>query len=250
MRNIEKAKKVLPEQVEIVVGDLTNVESLTSALKDTEYLFLNLSTMSGPGEEFYTEFHGVKNVLEAAKNHDIKQILQISGLLAHKPEFQKNGEELFPNTIRNKGMDLIRASGIPYTFLHCTWFLNSLFMMLKGDTFATLGTFNAPLYWTNTTDFADQLTSAIANEKAFSKDYAIQGKEQFNFDDAAKRFVNILNPNINIIRIPLQPEMGFLYGFIRVFEAYEETFVGQSAWDDLGEPKETLESFISSLIQK
>ena len=98
VRNPATAKEKLPENVEIVQGDLSDVNSLKKALTGTEYLYLNLSAPD-PSAEFITEIHGVQNILEATGTQ-LKQIIKISGLGALHPEFHPSGKMVIDNELR------------------------------------------------------------------------------------------------------------------------------------------------------
>jgi len=79
-RNTEKAKKIFNgiANIEIVQADLKDVESLKTALKATEYLYLSLSTTTiDRNIPFAEEREGVANILEAIDKQVIKQILVI-----------------------------------------------------------------------------------------------------------------------------------------------------------------------------
>ena len=247
VRNIEKAQNSLPEKVEIVKGDLKDVDSLKSALQGTKYLYLNLSTEEGPGADFYPEHEGVANIIEAAKGSNIAQIIQISGLGALHPEFNLKGKVFHPNTVRHLGYELIKKTGIPHTVLYCTWFLNSLPWFEKDDKYQLVGSHEYPLYWINTTDFADQLTNTIGNKNTYNQHYAIQGKEGLNFRQAAKEYIRIINPQLQIQEMPITPELGGLAELMNYFEDFDEKLVAEKAWNDLGEPKLSVAEFLETL---
>ena len=46
VRNPEKSKEVLPEDVEILYGDVTDVNSLKDAFKGSRHIYINLNTTS------------------------------------------------------------------------------------------------------------------------------------------------------------------------------------------------------------
>ena len=123
VRNVEKAEKSFGERsnFELVYGDLTDTDSLSKALKDTEYLYLNLSTMTTDLKvPFANEREGVANILKAVDRERIKQILAISGLGAFKKDIVPEKYIFVPNLIRMQGHEMLRQSGIPYTILHRT----------------------------------------------------------------------------------------------------------------------------------
>jgi nucleoside-diphosphate-sugar epimerase len=71
VRNKEKAKKLLPTEVEIIKADLEDVQSLISGLKNIDHVYLNLST-EHPDSKFQPEFDGVRNIIMACEQNSIK----------------------------------------------------------------------------------------------------------------------------------------------------------------------------------
>jgi len=247
VRNIESAKEKLPKEVEIIQGDLDNVESLKTALADTEYLYLNLSAQD-PYADFIPEIHGVENILEAA-GKNLKQIIQISGLGALHPEFHPSNKRIIDNKLRVEGHKIIREAGIPHTVFHCTWFINALPWFIQGENLAVFGTYKTPMYWTNTNDLADYITLSIGNENTFNKDFAMQGEEAMFYFDAAKKYVELKNLNVNVINPPVpEKELGPFGDMLRYFENFEEEFCAAETFEILGKPKLSIEEAINTIL--
>jgi hypothetical protein len=210
-RNLDKAKKLFGfyESVEIVKADIRDVQSLQSALKNTEYLYLNLSThTTDVNIPFAEEREGVENILKAIDKNTIKQIIQISGLGALDNNDSQNNFRFVPNIIRKQGQKLIKESGIPYTILHCSWFLDSFVFYQRNNVYSVIGNDTNPIYFTNCYDFTQHLINAIGNEKAFFKEFPVQGKKGYTHSNAARNFLNIFsekskvkNLSMPIIRI-------------------------------------------------
>ncbi|MGQ8337637.1 SDR family oxidoreductase [Sunxiuqinia sp. A32] len=248
VRNVEKAKTLLPDGTKIKKADLNDKIALAKSLKDTEYLYLNLSIQE-PDAEFVAEIDGVKNLLEVLKDSPIKQILKISGIGALHPEFNQKGEIYDANAVRSIGHQLIKDSGIPYTIFHPTWFLNALPAFIKGDEFAVYGKDAHPFYWANTTDFADQLTKAIGNVNTFNKEFAVQGKEALTFAKAGERFIKAYHPTLKLNHHPITKDMGRFGLLLSYYENVKEELVSENTWKILGEPKVKLEDFIYQTLK-
>ncbi len=245
VRDVAKAQSVLPTGVEILAADLSDKDSLQSALQGTEYLYLNLS--AGKYEDdFVPEIDGVRNVVEVAKKTPIKQILKISGIGALHPEFNVKGEIYEANKLRSVGHPILKESGIAYTIFHPSWFLNSLPWFIKDNKFMVYGKDENPFYWTNTTDFADQLTAAIGNTQAYNREFAVQGNKALTFEQAGKCFLEITNPEIQIEKQIIKKEMGAFGKLLSYYENFQEKFVADKTWALLGEPRTTLEEFFYS----
>jgi uncharacterized protein YbjT (DUF2867 family) len=261
VRNLEKAKKSLGNEnnIELVYGDLTDTDSLEKALKETEYLYLNLSTMTTDMQvPFANEREGVANILKAVNRERIRQILAISGLGAYKKDIVPEKYIFIPNLIRMQGHDMLRQSGIPYTILHCTWFIDSFLIYLRKGTYSIIGNNGHPIYFISASDYSRQLINAIGNSKAFNKDYPIQGKEGLPHKVAAEEFFRIYSPEIKVNAMPgallsilalLNKQMKVVKAMERYFKHYKEEFMAEASgtFADLGEPQFTLKEYAKYL---
>ena len=247
VRDIETAKEKLPSNVEIVKGDLEDVESLKKALFGTEYLYLNLSSPN-PYADFIPEVQGIENILKA-KSSSIKQIIQVSGLGALHPEFHSSKKRIIDNELRFKGHNLIKEAGIPITVFHCTWFLNSLPWFIQDNSLFAFGKYKTPMYWTNTTDLADYVSVSIGNASVFNKDLALQGKEALFLPDAARKYVELKKLPFNVIEAPIpETDLGPFGDMLRYFEGFEEQFCAEETYKLLGEPKLSFNEAIKSIL--
>jgi len=187
VRNRNKAMKLLPNSVEIADANLEDVNALVSGLNGIDYVYLNLSTES-PDSTFQPELDGVSNIIKACKQCGIKRIFKISGLGAFRKDFAQ-GKTIFVNEIRIKGQELIRSSGIPYTFFHPSWFMETLeFMFQKGNKIKGFKPIKHPIHWIAGKDYSRMVINAIKNKSIENKDYIMQGPESITMHDALVRF--------------------------------------------------------------
>jgi uncharacterized protein YbjT (DUF2867 family) len=261
VRDLEKAEKYLgqADQIELIYGDLTDTASLESALRDTEYLYLNLSTMTTDIKvPFANEREGVANILKAVNRDRIRQILAISGLGAFQKDIVPEKDMFVPNLIRMQGHDLLRQSGIPYTILHCTWFIDSFKAYLRKGTYSIIGSNAYPIYFISASDYASQLMRAIGNPEAFHKDYPIQGKKGLTHKEAAEKFFRIYAPEVKVKKLPgaiigimalFNDQLKVVKAMDRYFKRYKEEFLAEKhgTYKDLGEPQLTLEAYAGQL---
>lgn len=257
VRNPEKAKELLPESVEIAFGDVKDMNSLNDAFKGTEHIYISLNTTSlNPDLPFHTEREGVINIVDAAKHNRVQQIMQIAGIDSLHEEFATKGMIYKTNLIRIPGMEYIKKSGIPYTFYHCSFFLDSFPVFIQDKHFAIIGEHTYPIYYTNTTDLALNISNTIGNPKAYNKAYAVQGKEGIPFPEAAKRFVAVFDPEVTVGSYPLSAikEMGlppedetFMDHMLSYVEQLKEKPVSRETWRELGEPEVDIETFAQTL---
>ncbi len=258
VRNIDKGKELLPESVELVHGDVEDRSSLEKALAGSEHVYIHLNTETlDTTLPFYQEREGVRNIVEASKVNGVKQILQIGGIEQVRKDFSVNGEYLQTSLIRDEGMQFVRDSGIAYTLFHCSFFLDSFPLWIEDGVFSVLGEVDKyPLWYINTTDYADTIYGAIANPAAYNKQFTVQGKEGTNFKSAAQRFMSVFNPAGKVEQYPIEavgmmglPEEAaeFMKHVSSFVEQLKEEFVSQDTWDQLSTPQLSIEEFAASL---
>ncbi|MEN0061136.1 MAG: NAD(P)H-binding protein [Myxococcota bacterium] len=252
VRDVDKARGLLPSGTTLVAADLQNVESLRRGLDGSRFLYLNLSTETlERNRAFYTEHQGIANILQAARGGSIEHILQLSGLGAH-PANADVVPDFLPNVVRLRGQALLRESGIPFTLFHATWFLDSLPRFVRNGALMLLGTYPRPFYFTNTTDLADHVRQAMANPRALNRDFAVQGSEALHVDDAAARFVAVTSPKMQIRRIPLwaasamsvfMPTLRMPVAMTKYLLSFPDKLLAEDTWEVVGRPNLTLERF-------
>jgi hypothetical protein len=256
-RNIEKANqlfKSVPE-LNIIKADLKNVPELKTALSDTEYLYLNLSTETTDiNIPFSAEREGIANILKAINYDLIRQIITISGLGAFDNVQNPDRFEFVPNIIRKQGHKLLKGSGIPYTILHCSYFADSFAVFRRNGTYSIIGDTYSPIYFTNCRDYSNCLINAIANENAFYKEFPIQGREGLGHKDAAGQFLNIYSGSTRITVLPgkilkilalFSKEMKFVKHMSDYFSSSTEEFIAEeyNTYDILGEPRYSISDY-------
>lgn len=82
VRNLEKGKEVLPQEAELVVGDVLKPESMTEALSDSTVLLcaIGASPSLDPTGPYQVDYQGTKNLVDAAKAKGIEHFVIVSSL--------------------------------------------------------------------------------------------------------------------------------------------------------------------------
>lgn len=251
VRNTEKAKKTLPSEVEIVLANLEDLDSLINGLANTDYVYLNLST-EHPDSKFQPEYDGVRNVLKACERTGIKRIFKISGLGAFRKDFAQ-GKTIFVNEIRIKGQELIKSSGIPYTFFHPSWFMESLELMFqKGNKLNGFKPIKHPIHWIAGKDYAKMVVNAIKNESPENKNYIMQGPESITMHDALVRYSKTFSPPLKVSETPIGlikfigmfvPKFKIIGMMGEYFKDFKEEFIADQTWKEIGRPTLTIETY-------
>jgi uncharacterized protein YbjT (DUF2867 family) len=254
VRNIEKATKLLPSAVEIVVGDLKNRESLESGLRGQDAIYINLSTETTDSTlPFYEEREGVRNLVEAAKKQRIQYISKIGALGGYPLVTHLKGMDIFPNLIRLQGQRFIEESGIPCTILDPTMFMDVLLWVNDGKALRWIGNSMKAVRWLSSDDYAKEVLAAFQLPQYWNKHVPVQGPEAVDPLKAMARFVAAFNPDLKIKTVPVwvikalglfNARMRFAGYMFSYFETMEdEPFYGDSPWREQGRPTTTIEEF-------
>src|SRR5712692_2999039 len=131
-RNEAKAKEKLNSPVDIVVGDITKLNTLASAMNDVNHIIFTAGVTQRPASErqiIATEYEGVKNTLAAARDARFAGLflymtsigVAISSLGAILLNLVKG------NTLkwRKLAEEEIRRSGFDYTIIRAGFLINS-----------------------------------------------------------------------------------------------------------------------------
>lgn len=251
VRNPKKAKQLLQSSVELVEANLENVSSISVGLKEIDYVYLNLSTEL-PNSKFQPEFDGIKNIIEACRLNGVKRIFKISGLGAFRKDFAQ-GKSIFVNEIRIKGHELIKSSGIPYTFFHPSWFMESLELMFqKGNKLNGFKPIKYPIHWIAGKDYAKMVVNAMSKNLEGNQDYVMQGPEAITMHDALIRYSQSFTPPLKLSETPICiiKFLGIFFTKFKIigmmgeyFKDFKEEFIADQTWSELGKPTLTIETF-------
>ena len=258
-RDVAKATEILPTAVEVVQGDVSDKESLKTALAGSDTIYLNLNTTNWDEKAaFQPEREGIINVVDVSKELGVKHIMQIVGIDSSNPEFATKGMEYLTNRIRIPAMDYLKKSGINYTYFHCSVFLDSFPTFIQGNDFGIIGNHTHPVFFTNTKDLASTIYNAIDNPNAYNQAFTVQGTEGISFPEAAKKFVSVYNPEIQVseypmetikhIGLPSKEYEDFMEHMLTYVEQLKEEQVSEKTWEVLGKPQYSIEAFTQTLI--
>jgi uncharacterized protein YbjT (DUF2867 family) len=118
VRDLEKAKAILPPQVELVLGDVLNPDCLGDAIGDSTLVFCATGAapsfdITGP---YRVDYEGTKNLVNAAKSHGIEHFVLVSSLCVSQLFHPLN---LFWLILlwKKQGEEYLQKSGLIYTIV-------------------------------------------------------------------------------------------------------------------------------------
>lgn len=131
-RSEAKAKRTLRSSVEVVVGDITMVNTLRDAIKDVDHIIFTPGVTQRPAGErliIATEYDGVKNMLSAARHTGFDgRFLYMTAIGVAKTSLAGFLLNLIQrNTLkwRRRAEDEIRRSGLDYTIVRAGFLTSS-----------------------------------------------------------------------------------------------------------------------------
>ena len=191
-RNAEDAKKAPPD-VEEVVGDFGDKDSLKLALDVVETVFLVCSPIPRLVEL-------ESNVIDACREHGVKHVVLNSALGAE--DYAKS----FPSWHR-KVEDKLKASGLKYTILRPNGFMQNLVtynatsIRSQGAFYAAMG--DAKISLIDVRDIAKVAAKILSEPEAHAgKIYELTGPEAFSNAEVAERIARAAGRAVKFVDIP------------------------------------------------
>ncbi len=252
-RDIEKAKLIFPN-TPVIYGDLEDKMSLFDALKGQECVYLNLSVSQNSSlKTFKTETDGMLHLIEAAKTHRIERIAYLSSLV--KDYQGENRFKWWVFDVKLKAVQILKGSGIPYTIFCPSNFMENLDKggVMIGNKMNLVGESKQELYWISGADYGKQVVKSFELLTDENREYKIQGLESYTTEDAIKVFIqNYKLKKLRISKVPMNllklsgkisRKINYIYHILEATNKYQEKFVSQQTWDELGKPKETIKDY-------
>lgn len=257
-REVSKASKLFPGE-EVVGVDLKDKESLSKALDGIDRIYLNLSV--SPEEkktDFHSETDGLSNLLSIAEAKSISRIVMISSLV--KNYQGKNGFNWWAFDLKEKAVEILKSSGIPHTIFYPSSFMeNFIYGYKQGKKLILAGTSKHLQYWIAGSDYGKTVAAAFQNESSNNFEYAVQGEQGLNTDEAAEIFVdNYSKEKLTISKAPMfalkilglfNVKYNYTYHILEALNQYPEKFESENTWRELHKPEVTLERYAKELSE-
>lgn len=172
--------------------DFTNQDSLNTALAGKQRVFLVTPLMQNPEEI-------TKKVIEAAKENDLKHFVRSTASGA-----DSNGQIQMARWA-GKSEDLIKSSGLAYTILRPTNFLQN-FVNFHSQTIHEQGNFYLPngdakLSMLDINDLGEVAAVALTSEDHYGKTYELSGLAYTN-DELAQTLSSVIGKKVNYVDVP------------------------------------------------
>ncbi|NJO78377.1 MAG: SDR family oxidoreductase [Cyanobacteria bacterium RM1_2_2] len=118
VRDLEKAKQILPSEAELVTGDVLQLESLKSAIQGCTVVVsaTGAAPSFDPTGPYKVDYEGNKNLVDAAKAQGIEQFVMVSSLCTSQLFHPLN---LFWLILvwKKRAEEYLQSSGLAYTIV-------------------------------------------------------------------------------------------------------------------------------------
>jgi uncharacterized protein YbjT (DUF2867 family) len=200
----------VPDDVETVVGDVTEYESIESAFegKDVVANLVALSPLFKPsgGDEMHEVVHvgGTENVVRAAEEHDLDAIVQLSGLGA-----DPDGPTMYLRT-KGRAEQVVKDSALDWTIFRPSVVFGEggefvSFTKLLSTPYVTAlpgggKTKFQPIY---RGDLVDMLADGVEDEDRRGEIYELGGPDVLTLGDVTRMVYRAADRSVSIISIPM-----------------------------------------------
>lgn len=184
VRDAEKARALYRDRVDIFVGDLADVTTLTPALVNVDAFFLvtsghNLATLDGMAAR-------------AAKAAGVKRLVKLSS-------FDAREQNVGTGVWHAQGESAVRASGVVFTFVQPTGFMDNArywARSIKIDGAVRSATGDGRIPFIHSTDIADVAVQALTRPEYDGQSLPITGPVALSYAEMASQISAVIGKPI------------------------------------------------------
>lgn len=192
VRNADKARQLLGDKVEIVTGSFEDKAVLEKCLLGVSGVNISVPWQS--------EFQVARDVTEILARQGRKnvRVSYISGTTA-VPE--NRGYVMIDEKL--KAEDVLKSSGVDYTILRPSWFMDALALFVNDGRATVFGKQTQPYYFLSLADFARAVSKAHQTEAAANKTFVLNGPKSMLMTDALQQYCDVRHPGIKAASMPI-----------------------------------------------
>jgi uncharacterized protein YbjT (DUF2867 family) len=191
VRKKDNAKDFADIGAEVVIGDLDNPNTLSTAVSGVDKIFL--LTWNGS-----TAVKQSDNLIHAAKQEGNPYLVRLSAHGSEKSRIIRDHLAI---------EEIIKSSGLKYTFLRPTFFMQNIFM--AAQTVTSQGTIYMPfkdgkVALIDIRDIVDAAAKVLTTIGYEEKTYILTGPRAVSFYDIASAFSTVLGKEVKYVDVPLE----------------------------------------------
>lgn len=199
VRDAHAARARLDSAIEAVTGDVTRPETLAPALEGCDGLYVSLRGRNDVASYEAIEVNGVRNLAAAAaRTGRVQRLIYISGAGR-----TAGNERHFPVRIKAAAEAAIRASGVPFTILRATHFMESLPLFVRGRRATVLGRQPHRYHYLAAADYARMVAQAFREPRAAGRTLTALGPAAYTMAEALAVFTRSALSGVQVDSLPL-----------------------------------------------
>lgn len=196
-RDPAHAGQLLGPGFEIVHGDVRRPETLAAALAGCGSVHVNLRATDTDGLEI-VEVAGTGSLAAAARAAGVARLTYLSAA-----GIESGDPALLPVRTKQRAEAAIRASGVSFTFLRATHFMESLDLFVRGNKAVLMGPQPQRFHYLAAADYAVQVERALTSPAAAGTALTLLGPEAFTMREALAVFIRLARPDLVLSEPPL-----------------------------------------------
>jgi uncharacterized protein YbjT (DUF2867 family) len=206
VRDVERARALLPARCELVRGDVRDETLLLAAVDGVDAIYVNLAepmVKRAPVPPAWdVEADGTRAVMAAARAAGVRRVLRISAMGVYEAAIERR--PWWAAVAKRDADHLLIDSDLDWTIFRPTWFMESLCTLKLGRLMPCPDLPRSPLRWISGDDYAKQVAGALRNEASVTRVYQPQGPELLTIKQAMRRLVQAWRPQrLRIVPMPV-----------------------------------------------
>jgi len=202
-RNINKARKILDNKVDLIKGDIRNNNNLKECLNNVKGIIICISAFT---PKLIKNIESIERdsilfVLEEAEKRNISKIIYISVYDLDNKLIEKYN--LKNAVIKAEIEEKLKESGFNWIILGVPPSMEIFHSMIKGKLMIVPGGGPPLLPTISPLDVGELTAKVLIREDLNKKRIKINGPEALSFQEAANRISKLSNRKISLIKIPL-----------------------------------------------
>ena len=207
VRDMERARQILPREVELFHGDLTRTVNLKAGLQGCEAVIHLVGIIREKGPSNFERIHvnSTKDLLQAAREANIGRFIHMSALGSRADASSRYHQTKF------SAEQAVRESGIPWTIFRPSviygsedQFVNTLaWIIRRAPVVPILGDGKSLLQPINVHNVASCLALSVGNPSSECKIYPLGGLKRLNYDMIYQAIADALKVKKKFTHIPI-----------------------------------------------
>lgn len=252
-RDPDSAKFKLGDSFNYLGGDVTDIDAINKIFASNKFdgIHINLNAQNYVELE-EVEVEGTTNIVNAARNSNIKKITIISGAGVH----ERNAWSPFIK-FKLEIENIVKSSGIPYTIFNCTHFLEGISKYIRKGKISIMGKQPHPASWVAASDYAEMVSNSYSIEKSNNKHISVLGPQKITMKEVFQKYIDTVDSTLKLVEVPLwtikliafitfNSPLKYVIDLLTYFDKVPEKPIEGTITDILGKPSKTADEWMKA----